>query len=197
MELNLESEVETKRRGPERSEKARIAILSAVAERLLANGYDSLTMEGIASDAGVGKQTIYRWWKTKGDLVADSLIEGFLIPDMFSPKNSGDIRADLTDWLKTLAKFLKTDTNSELLRSLVIASVNNPEVGENMYNRLGVIAMFNERFRAAIASGELPIGTQIPEIGDALFGAIVLRVLRHGKIDATFITQIVKLVLPE
>ncbi|MBX3312419.1 MAG: TetR/AcrR family transcriptional regulator [Microbacteriaceae bacterium] len=193
----MEQEVESKRRGPERSEKARIAILTAVAERLLASGYDSLTMEGIAADAGVGKQTIYRWWKTKGDLVADSLVEGFLIPDVFSPKNTGDIRADLTNWLKTIAKFLKTDTNSELLRSLVIASVNNPEVGENMYNRLGVIAMFNERFRAAIASGELPADTQVMEIGDALFGSIVLRVLRHGKIDETFITQIVNLLLPK
>ncbi len=193
----MEQEVESKRRGPERSEKARIAILTAVAERLLASGYDSLTMEGIAADAGVGKQTIYRWWKTKGDLVADSLVEGFLIPDVFSPKNTGDIRNDLTNWLKTIAKFLKTDTNSELLRSLVSASVNNPEVGENMYNRLGVIAMFNERFRTAISSGELPSDTQVMEIGDALFGSIVLRVLRHGKIDETFITQIVNLLLPK
>ncbi|MDI3330769.1 MAG: helix-turn-helix domain-containing protein [Micrococcus sp.] len=49
-------------RGRPRSEKSRVAVLTAAAELMLAGGFEHLTVEGIAAAAGVGKQTVYRWW---------------------------------------------------------------------------------------------------------------------------------------
>src|SRR5580658_4901747 len=45
-----------------RSEAAREAVLEAADDLLAEIGFAAVTMEGIAARAGVGKQTIYRWW---------------------------------------------------------------------------------------------------------------------------------------
>jgi AcrR family transcriptional regulator len=58
--------------GRPRSEKARTAILDAVRETLLASGYSGLTMEAVASRAGISKATIYRWWPTRGALALEA-----------------------------------------------------------------------------------------------------------------------------
>ena len=48
-----------------RSEKSRMAIFKATREILLDRGFDGLTIEAVASRAGVGKNTIYRWWSSR------------------------------------------------------------------------------------------------------------------------------------
>jgi AcrR family transcriptional regulator len=54
-----------------RSGRAHAAILDATRELIVEVGYDSMSIEGIAGRAGVGKQTIYRWWPSKAALVLD------------------------------------------------------------------------------------------------------------------------------
>ena len=65
-----------RRPGRPRSEAARQAILTAAQEELLARGVGELTIEGIAARAGVGKQTIYRWWPSKADVVLEAMRAG-------------------------------------------------------------------------------------------------------------------------
>src|SRR5690348_8569674 len=76
------------RRGAVRSEQARSAILAATAQLIARHGYDHVSIEGIAHEAGVGKQTIYRWWPSKSAVVAECLLEGLLIPDAFVPPDT-------------------------------------------------------------------------------------------------------------
>lgn len=45
-----------------RNQRSHQAILKATAELLEEKGYRDICIEAIASRAGVGKQTIYRWW---------------------------------------------------------------------------------------------------------------------------------------
>jgi AcrR family transcriptional regulator len=49
------------------------AILAAAARLVRQRGYNAVTIEAIAAEAGAGKQTIYRWWKTKAVLFAELL----------------------------------------------------------------------------------------------------------------------------
>ncbi|MFE9927093.1 TetR/AcrR family transcriptional regulator [Streptomyces sp. NPDC005774] len=57
-----------------RSERSRRAIYDAAISLVVEIGYPKTTIEGIAARAGVGKQTIYRWWGSK----AEVLLEAFL-----------------------------------------------------------------------------------------------------------------------
>ncbi len=61
-------------RAPERrNQQARAAILHAADDLLAEHGFDKLTIEGIAARAGVAKQTIYRWWPSKVEVLLDTL----------------------------------------------------------------------------------------------------------------------------
>src|SRR3954451_14506388 len=60
-------------RGRPRSDAARRALLDAAYRLVVTHGYADVTIEAIAAQAGSGKQTIYRWWPSKADLVLDAL----------------------------------------------------------------------------------------------------------------------------
>ncbi|OLF12000.1 hypothetical protein BLA60_08165 [Actinophytocola xinjiangensis] len=184
------------RRGPKRSEEARVAILEAAARRVMTDGYDHLTMEGVATEAKVGKQTIYRWWPSRSALVADCLAERLLLPELFVPDDSGDLHADVTRWLDNIVGFLNAPGNAGLLHSLVVAAAENPDVAAILNDRLGLWEMLDERFTQAVTAGQLPPTTPVPELGDALIGAIVLRGLRNGDLGPTFTQGLVQLLLP-
>jgi AcrR family transcriptional regulator len=65
--------------GTKRSEAARTAILNATARQFAERGWEQLSIEGIAADADVGKQTIYRWWSSKSAFVAECLLERLVL----------------------------------------------------------------------------------------------------------------------
>lgn len=98
--------------GRPRSERSKSAILAAVRKLLLKDGYSNLTMEAVAQEAGVSKATIYRWWRTKGELVleaAENEIAIGTVPD------TGDSMADMDAAIGQLI-----DTFTRPLASIVI-----------------------------------------------------------------------------
>src|ERR1700743_3311623 len=50
------------------------AILCAAADLLESTCYRDISVERIAASAGVGKQTIYRWYDSKADLLLDAFL---------------------------------------------------------------------------------------------------------------------------
>ena len=59
--------------GRPRDEQAHEAILAATRALIAELGYRHVSIEGIARRAGVGKSTIYRWWRSKGLLVFEAV----------------------------------------------------------------------------------------------------------------------------
>lgn len=53
----------------DKTSRRRVCILNAVKDALSERDYHKLTMEDVAARAGVGKSTIYRWWKHKSELI--------------------------------------------------------------------------------------------------------------------------------
>ena len=153
-----------RKRGPGRSEAARVAILTAAAHLLTTHGYEHLTMEGIAAEAKVGKQTIYRWWSSRSALVADCLTEGLLISDLCAPPDSDDLRKDVTTWLQGIIDFIGAPNNTDLLRSLVVASAENENVTARLNERLGLWTILGERISQS--DGVWSVALRQPGHGD-------------------------------
>ena len=82
-----------------RSEQARRAVLEAVDDLLAERGFAGVTIEGIAMAAGVAKQTIYRWWDSKTDILMDALLAD---AEHLTPADHGDLGDDLRDYLSRL-----------------------------------------------------------------------------------------------
>ncbi|WP_246205806.1 TetR/AcrR family transcriptional regulator [Agromyces salentinus] len=183
------------RRGPVRSEAARVAILEATARLFQTRGYDQLTMEGIAAEAHVGKQTIYRWWPSKGALVADCLLEGLLFREGFSPADTGDLRADLIAWLRGILAFVDREGGVSMVHSLIAAAGDHPSVGLRLSEGLGANQLLRARFESAVAAGQLSPDRPLDELGDAFVGAVVLRALSRTPTDAGTAVRLVDAVL--
>jgi AcrR family transcriptional regulator len=187
----------TGRSGRVRSETARVAILQATAHIFGSRGYDHLTIEGVAAEAGVGKQTIYRWWRAKGELVADALLEGMLLSEPPVMQDTGDLRADLTTWLRDVFRVLQPPGGGDdLVRSLAAAAAENADVGRRMRDSLGATSELAGRLRTGIEAGQLSGDVAIEDFGDVLVGAIVLRALARAETDEAAIERLVSVVLP-
>ena len=69
-------------------------------------GYDKISIEAIARQAGVSKQTIYRWWPSKGAVILEAATESLgavvAIPD------TGDIVADIRTQLTAILDLITT-----------------------------------------------------------------------------------------
>jgi AcrR family transcriptional regulator len=79
--------------GRRRSEASRKAILDATYELLKTVGFHQMSIEGVASRAGVGKATIYRWWSSKGVLAVEAFMEA--VAPSIGFRETGSARADI------------------------------------------------------------------------------------------------------
>lgn len=147
-----------------RSEKSRRAIYAAALELVGEVGYAKTTVEGIAARAGVGKQTIYRWWSSK----ADVLLEAFLalaeqtaqdagqepyatIPD------TGDLAADLKAVLRATVDELLDPRFEVPSRALAAEGLVNEELGREFVAKLlePSLQLYVQRLRSAQKAGDV------------------------------------------
>ena len=160
-----------------RSEEARIAVLEAADDLLVERGFAGVTIEGIAARAGVAKQTIYRWWDSKSDILFDALIED--AEEFFTPPGHGDLGADLRDHLGQLAGFLSQTDAGAVFRALCGQAQHDPAVAARF--AADVVASQRDRdrgpFLAAQARGQVAADADIDAAIDRLAGPIYYRVL--------------------
>ena len=160
-----------------RSEQARLAVLEAADDLLAERGFADLTIEGIAARAGVAKQTIYRWWDSKSDILFDALSTD--AEEFFTAPDHGDLGRDLRDHLGQLAAFLTTADSGAVFRALAGQAQHSPAVAARFETE--VIARQRERDRApflrALQRGDLAGGTDIDLAIDQLAGPVYYRVL--------------------
>lgn len=168
------------RSGPVRSEAARRAILDAAVALFVERGYDHLTIEGIARLAGVGKQTIYRWWPSKGDVIAEAILDGRLLGGQRALPDTGDARADLARWLTDLFALRASPNGEALLRSLVAAAAGSAETGRRLRAEI-LAAPLMGRLSTAMGGAT---GPRLESAADALVGGVILRALSREQFGA-------------
>ncbi|WP_172294515.1 TetR/AcrR family transcriptional regulator [Pseudoruegeria sp. HB172150] len=164
---------ERPKRGRPRSRASRDAILGTVRRRLLADGYQRLTMEAVAEEAGVSKATIYRWWTTKGELVLEAAEAEISIGPV---PETGDPRSDVEATIDQVI-----DTFSRPLASIVIFAAITTGGDDPVMAR-----SFRDRYvHPWRASGAAALGRALPDGGesgvqfllDVIFGTVFQRLL--------------------
>jgi len=165
------------RPGRKRSEQSRLAILAATLELVAEAGYGALTIEGIAARSGVGKQTIYRWWPSKADVLLDALATKanlqIPVPD------AGSFRTDLAEFLSSTFELGGKSPVADTLRALMAQAQIDPEFGKRfredfLFRRRDALATLVDR---AHERGELPAGVQPGTVLDVVFGTLWYRLL--------------------
>lgn len=188
---------EPARRGPKRNERARLAILTAAFELVREAGYRGVTIEGIATRAGVGKQTVYRWWSTKADVLLEA---GALKADLHvSTADHGSYRSDLEQFLRDSFTLLALPGIPRLLRSLMAEAQIDPDFAvrfrEGFLNRRR--SALAEVLDRANARGDAPSDQPADLLADVVFGVIWYRVLATERpLDAADVTPLLDLLAP-
>ncbi|QYN25096.1 TetR/AcrR family transcriptional regulator [Amycolatopsis sp. DSM 110486] len=163
-----------------RSEDARRAVLEAADDLLVEHGFAGLTIERIAAAAGVAKQTIYRWWPSKVDILLDAL--GDDLAEELVPPDHGDLRRDLREHLAAVATFLTTADAGAVFRALIGQAQHDPELATRL--RAEQVHGQHERdrlpFERAVARGELPADTDLDCLVEQAIGPVHYRVLVTG-----------------
>ncbi|GAA2275517.1 hypothetical protein GCM10010149_17880 [Nonomuraea roseoviolacea subsp. roseoviolacea] len=138
------------RTGPKRSESIRRAVLHAADDLLVERGFSGVTMEGIAARAGVAKQTIYRWWKSKVDILLDTLADDAEKSLTWPPgPSSASPEEELTDRLGRVAAFLQEPAGQVLLALIGHAQLD-PETAAKL--RDGFLREQRERDLAGLGA---------------------------------------------
>jgi AcrR family transcriptional regulator len=163
--------------GRRRNEEARLAILTAAYELITEVGYQDLTIEGIAARAGSGKQTVYRWWPTKADILLEALA---LKADLkIATADQGSFAAELGTFLNDSATLMRFPGVVPVLRSVMAEAQRDSDFRSRFQE-----GFLNKR-RAALetildraeARGDRPTHLTAELTADLVFGLIWYRVL--------------------
>lgn len=160
-----------------RSEKSRLAIVGATRDLLLERGFDKLSIEAVAARAGVGKQTIYRWWPSRHALVADVTLE--YADRILRPiAHTDDLVADCCGWTRSLAETLTTARGHAMLRILTTAGMEHPDTAARL--RAGFSIPLHNTVRDRLLAAGLNPDT-VRDASDAIVGGVVHAILTEGR----------------
>ena len=186
---------EPARRGRPPSEAARRAILRAARELLDEGGLLSVTMEGVAARAGVGKPTVYRHWSNRYEVVMAALIEA--TREAEAPAGPGPPIEALKEQLRRLAALFTSSTGRNVAAMLVSGY---GETALSKAFRLYFVQARRDEGRAllerAVAAGEVRADVDLELALDLIYGPVFYRLMMaRAPIDAGFADALVREVL--
>ncbi|MEU9036586.1 TetR/AcrR family transcriptional regulator [Streptomyces sp. NPDC048352] len=185
-----------------RSDRSRRAILDAALALVGEVGYNKLTIEAIAARAGVGKQTIYRWWPSKAAVLLDASLalagEAGTDGGWSGFPDTGDLAADLKAVLRATADEFGDARYEAPARALTAAGAADPELGARFTEKLlePQLALYETRLRAAQQAGQLPADTDLRLVVEMLVGPLTYRwLMRTAPLTHAYADALVDAVL--
>jgi AcrR family transcriptional regulator len=183
-------------RGRPRSEQARQEILETAYKLLRDKGFNAVGSHEIAMAAGVSSATLYRWWKSKEEILFDACFEHMRAILAIPETGSGLTR--LRRSILRASEFLASEEGTVLARVLT-----------GIYEDERLRRMFLERYvdqrrqiqrgiiEDAITFGELKPTTDPELLIDLLSGPLFFRWLQgHAPLDKRFAKNIFDKVIP-
>lgn len=176
------------------------AILDATLAGVAEQGYDRLSMDDIASRAGVGKAAIYRRWPSKAVVVADAIAHWRRRLGPVEPPNTGTLRGDIEALVAAVPDLNDAELNTiQVIVGVTTAAMHNPVLAAALDDL--VLATPRHVVRAvldhAVTRGEIPAGRDLSLIPDVALGLNVLRVITGRPIDRVYIRRVLEdVILP-
>jgi AcrR family transcriptional regulator len=142
-----------------RTARTREAVHDAV-RAILAEPGAELTMTAIAERSGVHTTTLYRRWRTVESIVLDMAVER--VTEESPVPASGELRADLSEYVHRLLSGLQRSGTSSLLRALLAAAAQ----ADGAADVAEIVGPRVRQFQAMLdAAGETRIdGTRLVEL---------------------------------
>ena len=167
------------RRGRPRDPSRDEAIIDASIDLLVRDGYDRLSVEGVATAAGVGKATVYRRWDNKADLVIDAMAT---LKPSIDTIDTGSLDGDIE--LMVVASCSRTSQRLlQVMVSICSALPREPELLEAFKTRFTEprIALITEMLVRARNRGEVGPDVDVAMAASLVPSLMLQRVLTTGQ----------------
>jgi len=180
--------------GRPRSEPARRAVLDAALRLVRRDGYPAVTIKGIAEEAGVGRQTVYRWWDSKAAILLEAIID--LALPIAMPEQTADPVHDLRETLR--GSFRLSPVAGPIISGLMADATHDSAVMDQLQTELLAKrrATVRELLERAQHDGLVGTGADLHLVTDMVWGTMWYRVLsRHAPVDEALADELTEAVL--
>jgi AcrR family transcriptional regulator len=152
------------------------AILAAAGKIFVRDGFQNMTLPGVAAEAGVAKTTVYRRYPSTVELVLATILH---LNTGEPPPNTGSARDDLV----TVLDLVRVRFDLSVTGTLLTEEREHPELLEAA--RRQMIGPAIDRFRAVLQAG-IDRGEVAPDLdlgaaAHALLGSFFIRYLESGR----------------
>ncbi len=186
----MPKEIGTRTRGRPRSEQAKQDILGAAYTLLRNKGFQTVGSHEIAKAAGVSSATLYRWWKSKEEILFDACFEH--MKPVLAISGTGSALGRLRRYVLRAREFLSSEDGAVMAR--LITGIHEDKKLRRMFLERYVVPRRQIQrgiIEEAIASGELKRATDPELLIDALNGPLFFRWLQgHASLDKRFAERI-------
>lgn len=163
-----------RKRGRPRDPDADARILAAASSLILLRGYESMTVDEVASNAGVGKATVYRRWARKEDLAVAAMEQ--LYRDELPPPDTGSLRGDIRAAFASLLAFVNSPAGADYVRTTIKESMRDPRIAA-LYRAAGERSEAGAQamLERAVVRGEIRAGAHLPAAMEFLTALVTAR----------------------
>ncbi len=164
--------------GRPRSEEAHRAILEAAIDLFIEQGFEAMSIEGVAARAGVGKTTIYRRWESKENLIVAAVDE---VNFDVQPTDTGSLRDDLIDVAVKIQTIFAAPKARQMFGRMVPHVVAGTPLGHAHHERIigPRLARLERIIASAVERGELRPDVNAETVRALVVGPVLVWMLMH------------------
>jgi AcrR family transcriptional regulator len=170
--------------------------MAATRALLISDGYDQVTIDAIAREAGVSRPTVYRRWPSKSHVAFEA---AFGNPDEHPiPQSSGDVITDLRQFISGATEFWSDSVVQSAALGVLADRRRDPQLHIRTQQLLDEQTRhaFTDIARRGIAEGVLRDDLEIDTLYDLLVGSTFYAVqVQHRTDIEVLVDQLCSLVL--
>jgi AcrR family transcriptional regulator len=154
------------------------AIVRAVLDELAEAGFANLTMELVATRAGVGRATIYRRWPSKDEMIRQVLAE--VAAQRIDPPDTGSLRKDLWRLLREAQNGFGDRSTAAMMAGLIAEARRSPALDHVLEALLAQWRRTSRlMLRRAQLRGEVASDTDVSRFAHLIVDLLVVDLVLH------------------